>query len=57
MANDLICDEFLLCKALVLTTKAGDILKIIDDFFKKHDIAWTKVGSACIDGAPSILGY
>ena len=35
-ANDSICDEFLLYKALALTTKAAHIFKIIDDFFMKH---------------------
>ena len=57
MESDSICDEFLLCKALALTTKAADIFKIIDDFFKKHDIAWTKVGSVCTDDAPSMLDH
>ena len=35
MANDLICDEFFLCKALALTKKGADIFKIIDESFKK----------------------
>ena len=35
VANDLICDEFLLSKALALTTKTAEIFKIIDDFFEK----------------------
>ena len=55
--SDSMCDEFLLCKALALTTKAADIFKIIDEFFKKHDIAWTKVGSVCTDDASSMLDH
>ena len=55
VANDSICYEFLLCKAL--TKRAADIFKIIDDFFKKHDVAWTKAGSVYTFAAPSMLGH
>ena len=57
VANDSTCDEFLLCKALAYTTNAADIFKIVDQFFKKHDIAWTKVGLVCTDGAPSMSSH
>ena len=32
-------------------------LKSLMTFFKKHDIAWTKVDSVCTDGAPSMQGH
>jgi hypothetical protein len=39
------------------TTKAVDVLAILNDFFSKHDFDWKqKLHSLCTDGAPAMLG-
>uniref|UniRef100_K7F2K4 DUF4371 domain-containing protein n=1 Tax=Pelodiscus sinensis TaxID=13735 RepID=K7F2K4_PELSI len=43
-------DEFLFCKTLDTTTKAQDVMKIVNDFFEVHGLG---IGS---DGAPDMLG-
>lgn len=51
-------EEFLFCRPLLTTTKAQDVLAIINDFFAQHDFdEWKKkLGSICTDGAPAMLG-
>ena len=47
---------FLLCKPLQTTTKADDVLRLVADFFEKHEIKWEKLRSVCTDGAPAMIG-
>lgn len=41
---------------LDITSDGSDVMKIINDYFKKHDIIWKKLASFCTDGAPAMLG-
>jgi hypothetical protein len=54
--NDQLDEEFLFCTPLLLTTKAVDIFKVMADFFSKHNISLSVIGSICTDGAPAMLG-
>ncbi|XP_025406396.1 protein ZBED8-like [Sipha flava] len=54
--NNLIKEELLLLQELSTTSKGSDILKIINDYFEKHDIMWEKLAGFCTDGAPAMLG-
>lgn len=55
--NHSICDEFLLLKAVTLTTKAVDVF-LVDDFLKKtYENHWTEVDSFCSDGSSSVPGH
>lgn len=39
------------------TTKATDVLHLIDGFFQKDGVDWKKkIGFLCTDGAPSMMG-
>ncbi|KAM5138165.1 protein FAM200C-like [Mantella aurantiaca] len=38
--DDVIKEEFLFCKPLTTTTKAADVKKLVDDFFKDNNIFW-----------------
>lgn len=50
-------EEFLFCETLSETTKAADILQIVNNFFTEHDFEWKRnIGSLCTDGAPAMLG-
>jgi len=49
-------DEFLFYKPLQTTTKADDVLRLVADFFEKHQIKWEKLRSVCTDGAPVMIG-
>ena len=52
-----ICNEFLLCKKFMLSSKTADVFGMLNDFLKVHGISWNKIGSISIDGAPSMLGH
>ena len=57
MHADAIKEEFLFCKLLSETTKAADILQMVNHFFAKQDFNWKRnIGSLCTDGAPAMLG-
>ena len=51
-----IIEEFLFCEPLKTTTRAIDIFTILDDFFQKHDLQWSKLGSICTDGCRAMMG-
>ncbi|XP_040278289.1 protein ZBED8-like [Bufo bufo] len=54
--DDVIKEEFLFCKPLTTTTKAADVKKLVDDFFKDNNLSWDMVSAVCSDGAPAMLG-
>ena len=49
-------DKFLFCEPLQTTAKADDLLRLVADFFEKHQIKWEKLRSVCTDGAPAMIG-
>ena len=53
--NKTIEEDFLFRHLLETTTKASDVLKLVEDFFTAKKLDWNKLGSICTDGAPSIL--
>ncbi|XP_015920301.2 protein FAM200C-like [Parasteatoda tepidariorum] len=54
---DTIKEEFIFCESLLQTTKAVDVLAILNVFFTKQDFGWKeKLHSLRTDGAPVILG-
>ncbi|XP_040294297.1 protein ZBED8-like [Bufo bufo] len=54
--DDVIKEEFLFYKPLTTTTKAADVKKLVDDFFKDNNLSWDMVSAVCSDGAPAMLG-
>ncbi|XP_042236517.1 protein ZBED8-like [Homarus americanus] len=49
-------EEFLFCDPLLETTKAIDILEMVNSFFSKQNFDWKKnLGTLCTDGAPAML--
>ena len=48
--------DFLFCHPLETTTKASDVLKLVEDFFTAGNLDWNKLGSVCTDVAPAMLG-
>ncbi|XP_073457213.1 protein FAM200C-like [Aquarana catesbeiana] len=54
--DDVIKEDFLFCKPLTTTTKAADVKKLVDDFFKDNNLSWDMVSAVCSDGAPAMLG-
>uniref|UniRef100_K7FV77 DUF4371 domain-containing protein n=1 Tax=Pelodiscus sinensis TaxID=13735 RepID=K7FV77_PELSI len=49
-------DEFLFCKTLNSTTKAQDVMEIVNNFFEVHGLDWVNLVCVTTDGAPAILG-
>uniref|UniRef100_UPI00358F5F6E protein FAM200C-like isoform X1 n=2 Tax=Myxine glutinosa TaxID=7769 RepID=UPI00358F5F6E len=54
--GDEIKEDFLFCKPLTTTTKAADVKKLVDDFFRSNGLSWNMVSAVCSDGAPAMLG-
>ena len=54
--DDMIKEDFLFCRPLKTTTKAADVKKLVDDFFRDNDLSWDMVSAVCSDGAPVMLG-
>ncbi|XP_019202536.1 protein ZBED8-like [Oreochromis niloticus] len=54
--DDMIKEDFLFCKPLTTTTKAADVKKLVDDFFRDNNLSWDMVSAVCTDGAPVMLG-
>ena len=52
----MIKEDFLFCQPLTTSTKAIDIKKLGDNFFRDNDISWDMVCAICLDGAPIMLG-
>ncbi|XP_067122548.1 protein FAM200C-like [Centruroides vittatus] len=53
--DDVIKEDFLLCKPLTTKTKAADVKKLVDDFFKENNLSWDMVSAVCSEGAPAML--
>uniref|UniRef100_K7FBY5 DUF4371 domain-containing protein n=1 Tax=Pelodiscus sinensis TaxID=13735 RepID=K7FBY5_PELSI len=49
-------DEFLFCKTLDTTTKAQDVMEIVNNFFEVHGLDWVNLMGVTTDGAPAMLG-
>lgn len=57
ISADTVKEEFLFCEPLLQTTKAVDVLAMLNGFFDRHDFNWKqKLHSICADGAPAMLG-
>ncbi|XP_042210866.1 protein ZBED8-like [Homarus americanus] len=57
MHADAFKEEFLFCEPLLETTKASDILEMVNSFFAKQNFDWKKnLCTLCTDGAPAMLG-
>ena len=54
--NDRVKTELLMSKEVSGTTKNKDILNIVDEFFEKIDLEWSKLVGCTTDGAPAMLG-
>ena len=54
--NDIVKTELLMSKEVSGTTKGKDIFNIVDEFFKKNDLEWSKLFDCTTDGAPAMLG-
>uniref|UniRef100_K7FBH7 DUF4371 domain-containing protein n=1 Tax=Pelodiscus sinensis TaxID=13735 RepID=K7FBH7_PELSI len=48
-------DEFLF-KTLATTTKAQDVMEIVNNFFDVHDLDWVNLMGVTTDDAPAMLG-
>ena len=56
MHADTIKGEFLFCELLSETTKAADVLQMVNNFFAKQDFNWKRnIGSLCTDRASAML--
>ena len=49
-------EEMLFCRPLETTTKAEDMLKLVDAYFYKKDMKWERLVGVCTDGASAMLG-
>ena len=54
--NDIVKTELRMSKEVFGTTKGKDIFNIVDEFFKKNDLEWSKLVGCTTDGAPAMLG-
>ena len=54
--GETVCENFLFCKPLQKTTTALDIFNMVKEFFFKHELDMSLIGSICTDGAPAMLG-
>ncbi|XP_077974121.1 protein FAM200C-like [Styela clava] len=54
--EDVIKEDFLFCQPLTTSTKAIDVKKLVDNFFRNNDLSWNMVCAICSDGAPAMLG-
>ena len=48
-------EAFLFCQPLITTTKAAEIKKFVDNFFRDNDLSWDIVYAICLDGARVML--
>ncbi|KAF2354297.1 protein of unknown function DUF4371 [Trinorchestia longiramus] len=54
--DDVINEDFLLCKPLTTTTKVAEVKKPVDNFFKDKNLSWDMVSTVCSDRVPVTLG-
>ena len=52
--EDVIKEGFLFCQPLTTSTKAIDVKKLVDNFFR--DLSWDMVCAICSDESPAMLG-
>ena len=48
-------EDFLFCQPLITTTKAAEVKKFVDNFFRDNDLSWYIVYAICLDGARVML--
>ena len=48
-------EDFLFCQPLITTTKAAEIKKFVDNFFRDNDLSWYIVYAICLDRARVML--
>lgn len=53
---DDICEQFLFCRTLDITTTGQDIFESVTSFFNEHNLSWKECCGLCTDGAPSMSG-
>ncbi|KAF2352180.1 hypothetical protein FHG87_017065 [Trinorchestia longiramus] len=53
--DDVLNEDFLFCKPLT-TTKAAEVKKLVDNFFKDNSLSWDMVSTVCSDRVPVTLG-
>ena len=46
----------LFCRPHETTSKAQDVLKLVDAYFHEKYMKWEKIVGVCTDGAPAMLG-
>ena len=49
-------EEMLFCRLLETTTKAENVLKLVEAYFHEKDMKWERLVGVCTDGAPAMLG-
>ena len=54
--KDSIRSELLLSNEMRTTTKGEDVFELVDNFFKKNGLQWSKLVGCTTDGAPAMLG-
>ncbi|KAF2348025.1 protein of unknown function DUF4371 [Trinorchestia longiramus] len=54
--DDVINEDFLSCKPLTTITKAAEVKKPVDNFFKDNSLSWDMVSAVSSDRAPVTLG-
>ena len=48
-------EEMLFCRLLETTTKAEDVLKLVEAYFHEKDMKWERLVGVCTDGAQAML--
>ncbi|KAF2355415.1 hypothetical protein FHG87_013828 [Trinorchestia longiramus] len=54
--DDVLNEDFLFCMPLTTTTKAAEVKKRVDNFFKDNILSWDMVSAVCSDRVPVTLG-
>ena len=53
--SQVIEEDLLFCCPIETTTKAANVLKLIEDFFEEEEMDWDKLGIVCTNGEPAML--
>ena len=54
--DQIIEEDLLSCRPLKTTTKAADVMQLVEDFFEEEGLDWEKLVGACTDEAPVMIG-
>ena len=54
--DERINEKILFCQPLETTLKAVDVFQMLNDFFDKTELSWSKLVGVCTDGAPIMIG-